>query len=90
MVVPDDIKKATLESMLPEELQHHVAMNRARLKDYESTRAEIVVFLEARIGLKMKEPKIQTSDTRPNDPMDVGSTMQNQYGGGGKHGNGRK
>eukprot|EP00971_Amphidinium_carterae_P266188 5280051-Amphidinium_carterae.1 len=44
----EDIRMASLESLLPEELEKHCQLNRARLSTYDLLREEVVVYAEAR------------------------------------------
>eukprot|EP00972_Heterocapsa_arctica_P050051 7360559-Heterocapsa_arctica.AAC.1 len=44
----DDIKIAALESLVPQELEQHLAMNRSRLPDYESVQLGRGAYIEAR------------------------------------------
>ena len=46
----EDIRMASLESLLPPDLEKHVQLNRARLGDYASLRHEIVAYSETRAG----------------------------------------
>ena len=41
-VLDEDIKMASLESLLPEEMEQHVQFNRAKLSNYSLLRAEIM------------------------------------------------
>ena len=41
----EDIKQASLEALLPEDLEKHVQMNRAWLANYEELRLEIITYL---------------------------------------------
>eukprot|EP00971_Amphidinium_carterae_P327631 6459087-Amphidinium_carterae.1 len=43
-----DIKIAAIESLVPAELEQHLAMNRSRLKDYPAVRAEVDGYVEAK------------------------------------------
>eukprot|EP00971_Amphidinium_carterae_P332057 6465990-Amphidinium_carterae.1 len=69
----EDIKMAALESLLPEELEKHCQLNRARLDSYEKLREEVVLYAEARgyNGPRNVGPN-KTQPHRGDDPMDVG------------------
>jgi hypothetical protein len=81
--IDDDIKTAALESMVPPELEQHLAMNRARLPTYDHVRAEIQAYIEAR-----RSQGALGSRERPQgaSPMEVDVFMKNSKGskGGGK------
>ena len=66
----DDTKTAALEALVPDELEQHLAMNRARLITYEQVRSEIQAYIGARrrqFALKTVVSKIMS------DPMEVDS-----------------
>ena len=74
----EDIKTAALEALVPNELDQHLAMNRARLIAYEKVRSEIQSLIAAR----RSQFEFKTVAAKgASDPMDVDS-----YGKGGKKG----
>ena len=81
MTLNEDIRMASLEALLPDDLEKHVQLNRGRLLTYEALRGEVVIYAEAR-GTSVRPPK----DTRPDDPMDTSSMMKGKAKGKGKKG----
>ena len=68
----DEIKLAGLESLVQEELEKHLILNSNRLRTFEDARLEVVTHVEAKFGLRIRDPK--TSDTGArghSDPMNV-------------------
>ena len=68
----DEIKLAGLEALEPEELQRHSILNSSRLRTFEDARLEIVTYVEAKFGLRIRDSK--PSDTglcEHSNPMDV-------------------
>ena len=53
----DEIKLAGLESSVPEELEKHLFLNSNRLRTFEDARLEIVTYVEAKFGLRIRDPK---------------------------------
>ena len=53
----DEIKRAGLESLVPEELELHLIFNSTRLETFEDARSEIVNFLEEKFGLIIRDFK---------------------------------
>lgn len=80
LVLSEDIRMAALESMLPDDLERHVQLNRSRLPDYNSLRNEVMLYAEAR-GTSTKPPK-----NMHNDPMDTSMLVK---GGKSKKGKGK-
>lgn len=80
LVLSEDIRMAALESMLPDDLERHVQLNRSRLQDYNALRNEVMLYAEAR-GTPSRPPK----DVH-NDPMD---TSMLDKGGKSKKGKGK-
>ena len=70
MTLNEDIRMASLEALLPDDLEKHVQLNRGRLVTYEALRGEVVLYAEAR-GTSAKAPKAQ--DSHRDDPMDTSS-----------------
>ncbi|CAK0819708.1 unnamed protein product [Prorocentrum cordatum] len=73
-VVDDDVKVAALETMVPEELELHLAMNKHRLDTSEKVVEEIRSFLESRQsqGALLRRKR--------GDPMDVDSLYKGGKG----------
>ena len=65
----DEIKLAGLEALVPEELEKHLMLNSNRLRTFEDARLEIVTYVEAKFGLRIRDSK--PGDTGARDPMDV-------------------
>ena len=57
----DEIKLAGLESLVPEELEKHLILNSNRLRTFEDARLEVVTYVEAKFGLRIRDSK--PSDT---------------------------
>ena len=57
---------------MPEELEKHLILNTNRLRTFEDARLEVVTYVEAKIGLRIRDSKpSDTSSRRNSDPMDV-------------------
>ena len=69
----EDIRMASLESLLPPDLEKHVQMNRARLSDYVSLRHEIVAYSETRAGAARQQATASSSNAGGGGvaPMDL-------------------
>ena len=68
----DEIKLAGLESLVPEELEKHLLLNSNRLRTVEDARLEVVTFVAARFGLRIRDSKPSDTGARGHsDPMDV-------------------
>ena len=66
----DEIKLAGLESLVPEEL--HLILNSNRLRTVEDARLEVVTFVAAKFGLRIRDSKPSDTGARGHsDPMDV-------------------
>ena len=57
----DEIKLSGLESWVPEELEKHLILNSNRLRTFEDARLEVVTYVEAKFGLRIRDSK--PSDT---------------------------
>ena len=57
----DDEIKACLEALVPEELEKHLILNSNRLRTFEDARLEIVTYVEAKFGVRIRDSK--PSDT---------------------------
>jgi len=82
-VLNEDIKMTCLESLLPDHLEQHVQLNRARLSNYSLLRSEIMLYAEAKqTALAGAMPKVSKPlDDGGQKPMDLDSL---HYKGGGK------
>ena len=70
----DEIKLAGLESLAPEELEKHLILNSNRLRTSEDARLEIVTYVEAKFGLRIRDSKPSDTGLREHsDPIDVGA-----------------
>ena len=68
----DEIKLAGLESLVPEELEKHLILNSNRLRTFEDARLEVVTYVEAKFGLRIRDSKPSDTGARGHsDPMDV-------------------
>ena len=87
----EDIRMSSLEALLPDDLEKHVQLNRARLTSYGVLREEIKTYCECRGHANARNVK-QKGSSPPggDDPMDTGA-----FGKGkgkqskGKHGKGK-
>ena len=70
----DEIKRAGLESLVPEELEKHLILNSNRLRTFEDARLEVVTYVVAKLGLRIRDSKPSDKGARGHsDPMDVGA-----------------
>ena len=66
------IMLAGLEALVPEELEKHLILNSNRLRTFEDVRLEIVTYVEAKFGLRIRDSKPSDTVSRGHsDPMDV-------------------
>ena len=57
---------------MPEELEKHVVVNSNRLRTFEDARLEVVTYVEAMLGLRIRDSKPSDTGARGlSDPMDV-------------------
>ena len=63
----DEIKLAGLEALVPEELEKHLILNSNCLRTFEDARLEIVTYVEAKFGVRIR-------DSKPSDTGARGST----------------
>ena len=57
---------------MPEELEKHLILNSTRLRAFEDVRLEIVTYVEAKFGLRIRDSKPSDTGARGHsDPMDV-------------------
>ena len=70
----EKIKLAGLEVLVPEELEKHLILNSNRLRTFEDARLEIVTYVEAKFGLRIRDSKPSDTGLREHsDPLDVGA-----------------
>ena len=62
----DEIKLASLGSLVPKELEKHLILNSNRLRTFEDARLEVVTYVEAKFGLRIRDSK--PSDTGARGP----------------------
>lgn len=94
----DDIKTSALEALVPQELEQHLAMNRARLPTYDNVRAEIQAYIEARRSQFAFRPAARNPDAMDVDSFSrkggkkggKGDGRGNNKGGKNKNGKGTK
>ena len=87
----EDIRMSSLEALLPDDLEKHVQLNRARLTSYGVVRGQIKTYCECRGHANARSAK-QRGSSHPGgqDPMNIGA-----FGKGkgkqskGKHGKGK-
>lgn len=82
LTLNEDIRMASLEALLPDDLEKHIQMNRGRLQSYDALRTEVVLYAEAR-GTTVKPPRVVQDD-----PMDTSSLAKGGKGRG-KKGDGK-
>ncbi|CAK0850901.1 unnamed protein product [Prorocentrum cordatum] len=70
--LPEDIKMAALEMLVPQDIENHLVLNKHRLVTFQDSLNEVMTIVEARTGVKIKEPSIRARAHHPDD-MDVGS-----------------
>ena len=83
----EDIRMSSLEALVPDDLEKHVQLDRARLTSYGVLREEIKTYCECRghanaRNMKQKGPSHQVG----NDPMDIGAFGKGK----GKQGKGKQ
>ena len=70
----DEIKLAGLQSLVLEELEKHLILNSNRLRTFEDAHLEIVTYVEAKFGLRIRDSKLSDTGSRGHsDPLDVGA-----------------
>ena len=68
----DEIKLTGLEALVPEEVEKHLILNSNRLRTFEDARVEIVAYVEAKLGLRIRDSKPSDTGSRGHlDHMDV-------------------
>ena len=81
--VSEDIRMAAIEMLVPTDLENHLVLNKHRLRTFEDVYAEVTSILEARTGVKIKEPSIKTAGGGAAD-MEVDSFSKGKGDKGGK------
>ena len=83
----EDIRMSSLEALLPDDLEKHVQLNRARLTSYGVLREEIKTYCECRGHANARNTK-QKGSSHPggDDPMDIGAFGKGKGKGKGKQG----
>ena len=72
----DETKLAGVESLVPEELEKHLILNLNRLRTFEDARLEVVTYVEAKFGLRIRDPRPSDTGARGHsDPMDVDAVI---------------
>ena len=87
----EDSRMSSLEALLPDDLEKHVQLNRARLTSYGVLREEIKTYCECRGHANARNTK-QKGPSHPggDDPMDIGAFGKgNGKQSKGKHGKGK-
>ena len=76
-LLSDDIKSASLEMLVPTDLEKHLILNKNRLTTYELMKQEIELVVESSLGSKgsISRPGTSSSSSGP-QPMDVDSITQ--------------
>ena len=68
----DETKLSGLQSLVPEELEKHLILNSNRVRTFEDARLEVVRYVEAKFGLRVRDSKLSDTGARGHsDPMDV-------------------
>ena len=71
-VIDDEIKLAGLQSLVPEELEKHLILNSNRLRTFKDARLEVVTYVEAKFGLRIRDSKPSDTGARGHsDLMDI-------------------
>ena len=86
----EDIRMSSLEALLPDDLEKHVQLNRARLTSYGVLREEIKTYCECRGHANALNTAQKGSSHPGDDPMDIGAFGKGKgKQGKGKHGKGK-
>ena len=68
----EEITLAGLEALVQEELEEHLRLKSNRLRTFEDARLEIVTYVKAKFGFKIRDSKPSGTGSRGHsDPMDV-------------------
>ncbi|CAK0801268.1 unnamed protein product [Prorocentrum cordatum] len=65
--LPEDIKMAALEMLVPQDIENHLVLNKHRLVTFQDSLNEVMTIVEARTGVKIKEPSIRARAHHPDD-----------------------
>ena len=87
----EDFRMSSLEALLPDDLEEHVQLNRARLNSYGVLREEIKTYCECGGHANARNTK-QKGSSHPggDDPIDIGAFGKGKdKQGKGKHGKGK-
>ena len=69
----DELKRAGLETLVPEELEKHLIFNSNRVKTFEDARSETVKYVEEKFGLRIRDFEQGKAELcKRSDPSDVG------------------
>ena len=74
----DEIKLAGLGALVPAELEKHLMLNSNRLRTFEGARLEIMTYVEAKIGLMIRDSK--PSDTGSRGHSDAVNSLSSGKG----------
>ena len=86
----EDIRMSSLEALLPDDLEKHVQLNRAKLHSYGVLRDEIKTYCESRGHAARNAKQKGSSHPGGDDPMDIGAFGKGKgKQGKGKHGKGK-
>ena len=70
--IDDEIKLAGREALVLGKLEKHLILNSNRLRTFEDARLEIVTYVEAKFGLRIRYSNPSDTGSRGHsDPMDV-------------------
>ena len=81
--IPDEIKTAALEAMLPQDLESHVQLNQSRFNTFDDLLEEINRYVEHKTGKSLKIVSAASALANQNalgDPMDVSSVGYKRAG----------
>ena len=78
----DEIKHARLESLVPEELEKRLILKSNRLRTFEGARLEVVTYVEAKFGLRIRDSKPSDTSARGHSDMLMRSILSLSSGNG--------
>ena len=80
--IPEDIKTAALESMLPQDLEAHVQLNQSKFSGFDDLLEEVTRYVEHRTGKSLKSFSTTQAAGKDalGDPMDVSSVGKGHQG----------
>ena len=70
--ISDDVRNATLEMVVPAELEMHLLLNRTKLKTFDEVTEEVRLFVELKIGLRIGASSASSASSR--DPNAMGTS----------------